>query len=177
MSATPSRVAESLHTLVVGLCVLCFATAVVFVVLRATRTTPTPPAPVSARVVNGTVECHWTCDDPTCRAPCTAVCAAPTCVLQSTTATPQEGWGVAQEAAGISACEVRCPTDAVATEDCPQCETVCPTAPPGKRWNCAATACEWDCATAPAAGSCQEPTCTLVCQRPACAAQVVAPLR
>ena len=145
----------------------CCCAALICVLIRMTRVAA-PAAPAAATPA-GTVGCRWTCDDPVCRAPCMASCDAVVCHLEPSGTAQPDGYGVVQEVEEIQACEIRCPSDAMAEEDCPMCETVCPTAPAGKQWSCARTSCEWDCPP-PDPASCQQPTCNLVCQEPACAA-------
>lgn len=136
---------------------------------------PSGPVVVVGGVAGaGSVPCSWQCDDPQCSAPCDAVCDAPQCTQVAAGTVAGSGFSLvnvdASLGSGSGACTVRCPGDQVATEECPQCETVCGTPEADKVWLCASTNCSWR-ATSP--NPCPKPTCTLVCSEPACAAPPV----
>jgi len=113
-------------------------------------------------------ECSWACDNPTCDAICEPVCEAPNCTLGCTQGSFADCGLVSPDVS--SRCFVRCPTDACAAENCPQCETVCQNVPCPNTVECAplceTTNCSWKCRSPT---NCPRPTCELQCQEPACA--------
>jgi hypothetical protein len=109
-------------------------------------------------------ECSYQCDDPVCPAACSPVCLPPVCSRCLNHS------GVLEDCVATDQCYTRCPADQCEAEQCPACETLCPTGicrdAPDCVIQCEATQCGWRC-TLPL--DCPLPVCVLQCEAPACA--------
>jgi hypothetical protein len=132
--------------------------------VRSVPSTTEAPVTLAPQPQDGIIgpECRYACDDPVCRAVCEPVCEPPRCEMQCT-------GGVNPNTCGPLICSTRCASDAIATESCPMCETVCrpPMGCPSEHCSplCEAPQCSWSCAKP---SNCPRPRCELQCERPAC---------
>lgn len=126
-----------------------------------------PAAIVTSRVIvndttdpDGIVECKWQCDDPVCNQRCDAVCQDPVCTFTQDGKTIEQPDGMT--------CEIVCPTNQMAGENCPACSIQCSEVE-GVEATCQPTNCNWSC-PAVDKSKCTKPQCELVCPQASCLA-------
>lgn len=109
-------------------------------------------------------KCTWACEQEECESQCEPLCAAPLC---QTRCPPVANPANCKQTCNKPDCMVICPAKRCATEQCPECQTVC-NAPKCKTTCdapkctslCAAPKCEWKCKDPT---SCAKPKCNLKC--------------